>query len=149
MNTKRAVLIAVLAVVIAALAVPLVGLRAAASGTTGKSIASPKPAAASASTATEAVQQNQTVEDAQATGDNSQMGKISPEVLKALGLTKAKDPKAVSARIRNLLQSKKAGGSTGDFSTQSGQPTVLNARSALSAALITTIGGRDNQFSEV
>src|SRR5205085_11771804 len=28
-------------------------------------------------------------------------------------------------------------------------PTILNAASALSAALITTIGGRDNQFSEV
>src|SRR5205085_3627201 len=28
-------------------------------------------------------------------------------------------------------------------------PTILNAASALSAALITTSGGRDNQFSEV
>src|SRR5262249_37439681 len=30
-----------------------------------------------------------------------------------------------------------------------GQPLVLNETSALSAALITNIGGRDNQFSEV
>ena len=30
-----------------------------------------------------------------------------------------------------------------------GQPLVLNEVSALSAALLTTIGGRDNQFSEV
>ena len=30
-----------------------------------------------------------------------------------------------------------------------GEPLVLNELSALSAALITTIGGRDNQFSEV
>ncbi|HKP87364.1 MAG TPA: hypothetical protein VJZ26_14765, partial [Blastocatellia bacterium] len=44
---------------------------------------------------------------------------------------------------------KKKPGGDGEFITQSGQPTVLNARSALSAALLTTIGGRDNQFSEV
>ncbi|HMG35363.1 MAG TPA: hypothetical protein VKM94_15595 [Blastocatellia bacterium] len=32
---------------------------------------------------------------------------------------------------------------------QIGQPQVLNARSALSAAIATTLGGRDTQFSEV
>src|SRR5262249_10919367 len=47
---------------------------------------------------------------------------------------------------QRLQNSKKEGG---EFSIESGQPEILNARSALSAALITTIGGRDNQFSEV
>jgi hypothetical protein len=45
-----------------------------------------------------------------------------------------------------LLGKKK---SSGGVSVQSGQPQILNVASALSAALMTTIGGRDNQFSEV
>ena len=42
---------------------------------------------------------------------------------------------------------KKSGKNT--YTIQSGQPTILNARSALSAALMTNLGGRDTQFSEV
>src|SRR4029078_3987836 len=54
----------------------------------------------------------------------------------------------VSEKIARMLLKKKAKGD-GQVGIQSGQPIVLNAASALSAALMTTIGGRDNQFSEV
>src|SRR5262249_12546041 len=73
-------------------------------------------------------------------------GDISPETRQALGLLKAKDPKAASAKIARRLKSGKAGG---DVSIQSGEPENLSGRAAFSAALLTTIGGRDNQFSEV
>src|SRR5439155_13695049 len=66
----------------------------------------------------------------------------------ALGITRVANPGEASARVGQKLQGKKKSGS-GEVSIQSGQPLVLDSRSALSAALITTIGGRDNQFSEV
>src|SRR6185295_17674805 len=75
------------------------------------------------------------------------------ETVKGLGIQRIKGPD-VKAKIQKAMENnaakllKKNKGS-GDLSAQSGQPTVLNARSALSTALITTIGGRDNQFSEV
>src|SRR5262245_18314422 len=154
MNTKRAVLMAVLAMVIAALAMPLVGLRARASASNSVGRVSARMQNPGETQTPPGETQTPPGEtngppSPSSMRDPSQSGRVSADVLKALGLTKAKDPKAVSARIRNLLLSKKAGASTGDFSTQSGQPTVLNARSALSAALITSIGGRDNQIVEV
>src|SRR5262249_32097103 len=74
-------------------------------------------------------------------------GRISKETLSSLGLRQVADPKRAGERIAQRLQNSKKEG--GEFSIESGQPEILNARSALSAALITTIGGRDNQFSEV
>src|SRR5713226_2343770 len=150
MNIKRAVFMAVLVVAIAALAMPLVGLRATAAGSAvpSKNAASaPKAAATSASTAKAAVQQNQLAQDVQ--GDTSQSGTISADTLKALGITRAKNPSGSSAKIGEMLRNKHNKGNSGDVSAQSGQPLVLDARSALSDALIIALGGRDNQFSEV
>ena len=76
MNIKRAVFMAVLVVAIADLAMPLVGLRAAASGSAGplkSAVAAPKAAAANAAP-TAAAQQNQAAVDVQ--GDTSQSGTI-------------------------------------------------------------------------
>jgi hypothetical protein len=146
MNMKRAVFMAVLVVAIAALAMPLVGLRATAASSAAPSkgaITAPNAAAASASTAKSAVQ-NQLAQDVQ--GDTSQSGTISAETLKALGISRAKNPGEASAKIGEKLH-KKAG--SGDVTSQSGNPLVLDARSALSDALIILLGGRDNQFSEV
>jgi hypothetical protein len=154
MKLKRAVFMAVLVVAIAALAVPLLGLRAAAAGSAAPSkraATAPKATAASGSTANAAVQQNQVAEVVQ--GDTGQSGRISADTLKALGITKAKNPSETSAKIGAMLRNKhnkaNGGANGGDVSIQSGNPLVLDARSALSDALIIALGGRDNQFSEV
>src|SRR5205085_9036671 len=102
-------------------------------------------------------------------------GSINSEVLKSLGirrLAKGTDVQTASKKVvKQISPSARIapmtgdgpGGSTavnpgvssGDQKTGGaapplvGQPLVLNELSALSAALITTIGGRDNQFSEV
>jgi hypothetical protein len=145
MNIKRAVFMAVLVVAIAALAVPLVGLRAAASGSgDSKGLMTSKARAAAAINGT-AGQQEVTVEGVrQEVGVRE--GQFTSETRKALGVSKSKDPNA-SARIEQMLKSRKNKGGA-DVSIQSGEPTVLDARSALSSALMTNIGGRDNQFSE-
>src|SRR5882724_4957626 len=151
MNIKRAIFMVVLVVAVAALALPLVGLRAAAAGSaTSKGATSTANAsAARASAANAAAQQvEQQREVAGETRGDGPAGKISADTLRALGITRVANPGEASARVGQKLQGKKKSGG-GEVSIQSGQPLVLNSRSALSAALITTIGGRDNQFSEV
>ncbi|MEN3331761.1 MAG: hypothetical protein V7641_1126, partial [Blastocatellia bacterium] len=149
MNIKRVVLILGLAVAVAALAVPLVGFKARAAGSAAETrapLTAARANAAAVSKAAAATQPNV----AAATGSSQAPveGRISAETLKALGIKHAKGANA-SAKIAQALSKKKDKGGDGSFTTQSGQPTVLNARSALSSALMTTIGGRDNQFSEV
>src|SRR5207244_3458671 len=73
--------------------------------------------------------------------DQGQAGKISAETLKALGFTRSANPKEASARIAQKLLNKNKNSGSGDVSIQSGQPLTLNARSALSDALITALGG--------
>ncbi len=149
MKIKRAVLMAVLAVAVAALAVPLVGFnaRAAGSAVDARAALTATRANAAAVTKTAAATQPNVIPVGGSSQDEP-AGKISAETLKAIGYQRSKDPDA-SAKIAKALTKKKQKPGGGDFVTQSGQPTVLNARSALSAALMTTIGGRDNQFSEV
>ena len=108
--------------------------------------------------------------------EQSQAGQINPEVLKSLGirrLAKSSDMQAASQKVAKQISPSArvttpppATGPGGSFPVNSplgsaaekggasgpplvGEPLVLNELSALSAALITTIGGRDNQFSEV
>jgi hypothetical protein len=151
MNIKRAIFTAVLVLAVAALAVPLVGLRASAAGSaTSKAATSTTNAAAAKASALNAAAQ-QVEQQREVTGEtrgDGPAGKISADTLRALGLTRVANPGEASARVAQKLQGKKKSGG-GEVSIQSGQPLVLNSRSALSAALITTIGGRDNQFSEV
>ncbi|MFY9556559.1 MAG: hypothetical protein WAV47_17735, partial [Blastocatellia bacterium] len=144
MKMTRAGAIAVLIVAVAALALPVTVLRARAASSTAdvRGRVTATKAAAITKSAVAVQQQGEVVHDSQESID----GRISSETLKALGISKAKG-KDASARIANAL--KKSKGGNGDVSIQSGQPLVLNARSALSAALLTNIGGRDNQFSEV
>lgn len=74
---------------------------------------------------------------------------INPELLDALGIKKlAKGTDTSQAKGHGI---RKPGNPSrnSQLRPQSGQPQVLDDRSALSAALITSIGGRDNQFSEV
>src|SRR6185503_17110105 len=154
MKIKRAVLMAVLAVAVAALAVPLVGLNARAAGSAADARAALSATKANAAIVSKAAAaQHEAVAVNGSSQEDSVSGKISAETVKGLGIQRIKGPD-VKAKIQKAMENnaakllKKNKGS-GDVSAQSGQPTVLNARSALSAALITTIGGRDNQFSEV
>jgi hypothetical protein len=147
MKIKRAVLMAVLVVAVAALAVPLVGFnaRAAGSAADSKALLASKSKAAAAIKASSS-QQNVAVVENPVAQDSSMSGQIAAETVNTLGIARSKDRNA-SARVAQALKNSKGKG--GDFTVQSGQPNVLDARSALSAALITNIGGRDNQFSEV
>src|SRR5436305_14875136 len=151
MNIKRVMLMIGLAVVVAALAVPLVGFKTRAAGAAANAraplAATKAPVTAEASVA--ATTQPKVVEAADSSQE-SVGGKISAETLNALGIRRAKSA-AASAKIAQMLAKKMQSGNSGggEYTPQSGQPLTLNANSALSAALITTIGGRDNQFSEV
>src|SRR5262249_41690193 len=130
MNTKRMIFLAAMVVSVAALAMPLIGLRSAAasSAVTSKPAVQPVApiAASSATAATPARQSEQGVKLANGQmvlptdgGAPPDQGDISPETRQALGLLKAKDPKAASAKIARRLKSGKAGG---DVSIQSGEP---------------------------
>jgi len=176
MKMKRAVMIAVLAVAVAALAVPLLGLRThAAGGADVKTSVAPRtPAAATNPLSLATAGNSGSVEHELA---QSQAGTISPDVLKSLGirrLPKGTDVQTASKKVAKQIApnaqvritlppgtgpggasainptvhgTTEKGGGLG--SPLIGEPLVLNELSALSAALITTIGGRDNQFSEV
>lgn len=149
MKMKRAVMMAVLAVAVAALALPIVGLRARASSTVGD--AKPLASVANFNAAAAAVATPQ-----RATGSDDAIvqmptGKVSRETAKTLGFREV--PKGelarLNAEIAKAVANKIRGGAKPGVSPQSGQPLVLDENGALSAALITTIGGRDTQFSEV
>lgn len=86
--------------------------------------------------------QSASTDEAQSPG-----GRINPEITETLGLTRSAGRRDIASRIARAIKSHGKRGK--GFRLQSGQPSTLNARSALSAALITSIGGRDNQFSEV
>ncbi|HLF85089.1 MAG TPA: hypothetical protein VI837_13020, partial [Blastocatellia bacterium] len=148
---QRAILVSVVATATAALAVPLVGMRASAAGSGNAAASRASAATARASAVSGAAQQAGQQRDvtAETQGEETPAGKISAATLKALGFTPVANPSEASARMRQKLLGNKKKSGSGDVSIQSGQPVVLNSRSALSAALITTIGGRDNQFSEV
>jgi len=144
-RTKRAIMMAVLLLAIAALAVPILGLRARAAGkSTAPAVAAAERAAvpsASVATQQEASGQRAIAPTVQA----EPLGPVANSAREAFGFGR---PKAdMSARIAEAIKKRKVGGA--GITPQSGEPTILNARSALSASLMTNIGGRDNQFSEV
>jgi hypothetical protein len=132
MKMKRAVMMAVLAIALAALAVPIANMKTRAAGSAGDvKTATPKALAGASSLA----QQQEVVSTApvapqgQITGDDKTL-------VQAMGIGQ----RAAGQKVKK----QKGGG----LRTQSGTPVVLNAQSALSVALMTNIGGRDNQFSE-
>jgi hypothetical protein len=145
MRIKRAVMMLVLVVAVAVLVIPVAGLRVGASASAGGAAAK---ARVSSNLSPSAAEQQLAVESpAQDTVRDQSSGSISPDLLQALGITRTKAGKDAAQRMVERLKNRQR--SRGDFTTQSGQPTILNASSALSDALITTIGGRDNQFDEV
>ncbi|HSB08447.1 MAG TPA: hypothetical protein VLM38_02965, partial [Blastocatellia bacterium] len=150
MNIRRALIISVVVVAVAALAVPLVGLSTHASGVGGSARpavtakAQPAPVAVPVQQGMK-LANGQEITPVDQVQDAQAGGQISAETWRTLGIPRTADPAAASKKILKRL---KSGGSSG-VSIQSGQPQVLNGKSATSAALMTNIGGRDNQFSEV
>ncbi len=153
---------AVLAVAVVSLAVPIFGLRASASSASTPPIASLASRPASSGPVAPVVEPTTTVAP-QPSSDNN---KIPQATLDALGIKRV--PKNKLGAIRQQIAAGIAGRSnasiarpadgkisvTGRQSRRSsppliGQPVVLNENAALSAAVITTVGGRDTQFSEV
>ena len=117
---KRGIFIVVIASASVALAVPLVGLRASASSTTGTSTAVATARAAAGATGGAAVQQ-QLEQQREASGETSveqgSSGKISADTLRALGIKKVANPAEASAKIgQKLTGTKKSGG--GEVSIQ-------------------------------
>ena len=168
MNTKKAVFLTVLVLAVAALTLPLMGINIRAAGSTAGSKVSapnangaivPRPAPV-----IQSVQQETAI--AGPRGQEAAQGRISPETLNALGIRRV--PKKQLGKVANKAAQRitsSPGGHTtplppgGRINATTppgpglaepiGLPAILNVDSALSAALITTIGGRDNQFSEV
>src|SRR5262245_602634 len=169
MKIKRAVLFAVLAIAVAALTVPLLGLNARAAGSA--KAAAPVAAAPSArpvSRPSGLMEVTQDVAPVAEQGQGADSGKISPATLEALGIKRIAKNKlgematrgaqqiasSVSAHITPLpaggrFNAPAGAGHTTPALPSVGQPQVLNVNDALSAALMTNVGGRDNQFSEV
>ena len=75
-------------------------------------------------------------------GGPESIGPLNPTAMKTLGFKENPGPRKKGHFPKSKMDS-------GGFQIQSGQPAILNARSALSAAVMTNIGGRDTQFSEV
>ncbi|MEW6209904.1 MAG: hypothetical protein AB1631_16180, partial [Acidobacteriota bacterium] len=152
MKMKRAVLMASLVVAIAALALPSL-VRTSASGrsapyTPAAKAAAPAatPAAAPAKPASQGSSQQIVFDQGEPV---SVEGKLSPDIISNFftRLPKGMTAQEAGRRIGDKLKGKNR--SQARLSPQSGQPELLSGLSALSAAVITTIGGRDTQFSEV
>ncbi|HWP43574.1 MAG TPA: hypothetical protein VNO14_10090, partial [Blastocatellia bacterium] len=144
---------AALGVALVALALPFLGLILRVEAGSAVASASPGPLAAPFSSSTILEVIYSTVQPSALDPQASQPGSISSETIKALGIPRLSNPadaRRLSARLaQRLLARSSAQASNRELAPQVGQPLVLNAQSALSAALITSIGGRDNQFSEV
>src|ERR1051325_1512974 len=131
MNLKRAVMMAVLVLAVAALALPIASLRARAASPVGDV----KTSAPKALNTTLPTQQEVSTAQENVAQERGSVEKINPDLLRGMGIVRS-------------AHGQKAKKSNITVSPQSGTPLVLNATSALSAALMTNIGGRDNQFSE-
>ncbi len=169
MKIKRAVMLSVLVAAIAAIALPVIGLRARAASNSAnfKAAARLAPLPQQAPAAAESLDQSAAAPS----------GNYSPDTLKALGIKRLPDGlhsrqvgKLLAQRIQRANPGSNLRGPLGPFTGPggsvpidppaqrkgggqgpplAGQPVVLSEVGALSAALITTIGGRDTQFSEV
>ena len=157
MKIKRAVMLAVLAVAVAALAVPLVGLRARAAGPMKGSPAakaatltasSVGAAAAATSVGTQDGVQLANGQHSVMAGTPVDLGDLSPEVREAFGMGRMTRKEVERANQKMKAHLLRGANRSGGFSPQSGEPEILNATSALSASLLTTVGGRPARVLE-
>lgn len=137
MKFKRFMVVSVLAIAVAALALPLVGRRVHASFSTSSLTSSPAPLRLLARPGVPVA----ALPPAQSSG-----GSIDPKTVTSLALNRLPEGVDVQAVIREALRNHGKGPREG---LNSGQPRILETDSALSAAFLTNIGGRNTQFSEV
>ncbi len=162
MKTRKAPIITVLTISMLAVSIPLTSLEARVSGPSrfhGPLLEIAR---------TNSTQANVTIANATALSEpvtkitpdaiaeaQSSAGKVNPDFIKRLGLSRSPKGVDVSASIAEFIKNRdrkkqsKGGGDSMVRPQAAGQPDVLNTRSPLSAALITAVGGRDNQVSEV
>jgi hypothetical protein len=166
---RKAVYVAVILLAVSALTLPLTLKAGAAGSKTSPASIAKSGLSGVLSSAPVAVTQGAQISrgDIQnPVSDQASEGKISPEVIKALGISRLPKKKLAKAsaegarRITSGLSShvtpRPADGrvnatspGVGGTGLPIGLPQVLGNNDALSAALITTIGGRDSQFDEV
>src|SRR5262249_46463595 len=129
---------------------PLVGMRARAAGTAGTPKVTTPPPAPVQPVATPIAQEP--VANGQhampVTGGATELAPLGEDIYNMLGIPRARKGVDLTAKIAKAIKSRKNGGD-GTLTPQAGEPEVLAGNAAFSAALMTTIGGRDNQFSEV
>src|SRR5262245_54380722 len=134
-RVRRLFLRVAFAAVAFALVLPIGSLRTGASihPTNSNSSSVRSPQSARPATTSSLVEAEQSEQTANPNTDPSPIGRISKQTLGSLGLRPVADPENTGNRIAHILQRKKK--DANEVSIQSGQPTVLNSRSALSAAL--------------
>ena len=179
MNIRKVIFLVVIMVAMAAITVPLISFNAGAGTSANvRALSGARANAPAARAAAVEAQQEARPQSELAAMQESGSGRISEDTLKALGIkrlqkgvSRAAASNSIAKRITRgnsgaqvhavLPPGTGPGGASpipvppspkvqgGGGPPLVGQPLVLNEVSALSAALITTIGGRDNQFSEV
>src|SRR5215212_10292437 len=136
---KRAVMMMVVTLAVVALALPIASMRSRAANPPmpSKKVQPTTPAPVVEATPP-ALEVQQRSDDSATTARQ----RVNSDIIQAMGLAKRSKLTAaeLSAKIAKGLQR----GSQATAEPQSGTPLVMNTRSALSVAIGTTIGGRDN-----
>src|SRR6185369_5707946 len=107
MNTKRAVFVAVIGLAVAGLTVPLMSMKAAASGSGTMKANSPSVKTTNSTPKQQQIEQQR---DGSGEARAEGQGKISADTLKALGITRANNAREASAKIAEKLLNKKKSG---------------------------------------
>ena len=156
---KRKLYLAVFAVAMAAMALPVIGVKVGAAGSGLPAKAAP-PAVSAAPVAAGPVVYSGSGNSA-LTGQRSQVtkeaapgagGRLSDALLnKAFGIQRSSgvDMTAKSKQVGEAVSAGLARKQKGGVSPEAGEPATMLACSALSAAIVTSEGGRDTQFDEV
>jgi hypothetical protein len=142
MKFKRIIAVLTLIVAVAALALPAVGRRAYASFSTSATTGpAPSGSLARAGSALAVARPAATLSLAQSSG-----GSLDPKTVASLAIKRLPEGVNVQEVIRDVFKTHGTGPREG---LNSGQPRILETDSALSAAFLTAIGGRNTQFSEI
>ncbi|HEY6328383.1 MAG TPA: hypothetical protein VI756_03530, partial [Blastocatellia bacterium] len=152
MKFNRKVYLGLIAVAMVALAVPMVGIRAWASGAS-RNAREAKPVTTSTAPAGPSVAPEAASPASLEKGSNEEGKPLSKQMLKKLGISLLTGPNktAQSVKIgREMVQRLTAKDKQQKrVRPQSGEPQDMSDNAAFSAALMTNVGGRGSQFDEV
>src|SRR5262245_44307086 len=152
MNSKRLVLLAIVTVALVSAALPVLGLRAvgAAGNAAEARLRTPLPPVSSPVRAQEPVD-GQRLENGQYLVRGSETGPIMEGDLrdraKELGIFSI--PATESMRMNKEPLINRVRKQVSGIEAQSNEPAILAPNAAFSAAIATTIGGRDTQFDDI